>query len=275
MKRQKHSSPLLTKSEFSLLFGGLLILGSIFMMNSESKKISNKEQTVTKTYKKEVTKETQITEIQRAPAQEKSQKKNDEVLVKEVSPIDKITKAEICIKSKSCDLPDSDPRSYNLAAYKGLSDEIRENKSFVLMNWNSKLTKDFKRYLGYHDGHVKAAVLETILDLDSRESSDFVDVVISDVLSDHNTQLMDLTMDYINKIQDPAAKLKIENAWLETMLTGSPNKSEALAKYSHHLINDQSLPKFKQVLDQLPKESAERTHLESSLTEFEMTQSGG
>lgn len=273
---KKNSSPLLTKSEFSLLFGGLFILFSIFILNKKTDELDKVEQQVTKNLENHDNSKSTVLRAKREPSSNKvGAKRNVARLKTEDTPFEKLKTLEACIKLKNCNLPNTDPRSYNLAAYKQLADGIKNHRSTLLQDWNSKIAEDFKRYLNHHDGFVKEAALETVNQLDPSEASEFVDVVIESVLSDHNTQLMDSTMEYIQKLQDPGLKLKVENAWIDTMTTGSPNKSEALAKYSHHLINESSLQKFKRVLDQLPRESAERAHLESSLTEFEMTQSGG
>ena len=276
MKKIKKQPTYISTSELSLLLGGLFVFICVFYFGK--KKVTNEQ-----TASHEITSvEKNVDEIaiaNRTPARIKISKTEKPVIRtrQNSNPQKKnvLKNAEECILSKKCDFPNTDPRSYNLAAYKNLAFEITHRRNSVLKNWNEDFKNDFKRYFKYHDGFVKQAALETILKLDYRDSIEFVDSVVEDIILDHNTQLMDPTLDYIQNLQDPSQRLKVESAWLEAMLNGSPNKSEALAQYSHHLINAGSFNRFKKLLDKLPKGSPERTHLESSLREFEMTQTGG
>lgn len=266
----------MSTNELSLLLGGLFVFICAFYFG---RKAVTNEQTISSETTSLEKSADEFAIADRTPARTKLIKtENLAIRTKQTSSARKknaLKTAEECILSKKCDLPNTDPRSYNLAAYKNLAFEITHKRDFILQNWNENFENDFKRYLKYHDGFVKQSALETILKLDPKDSMKFIDSIAEDIILDHNTQLMDLTLDYIQKLQDHSQRLKLENAWLEAMLNGSPNKSEALAEYSHHLINEGSFNRFKKILDKLPKGSPERTHLESSLREFEMAQAGG
>jgi hypothetical protein len=274
----KNNSPLLTKTESSLILAGLSILAFMYFSNSEKKAPSASIKSIdtfvnaeTKAPQKNYRSLRAPTNLELDNPKEIKQDPKDLAL----SFKDDLKRAEACINSKSCELPITDPRSYNLAAYRGLSLAIEDHRTQIVNEWDSEIRSDFKRYLSYHDGYVKESALKTILKLTSKEASEFTDIVIKDVIFDHNTQLMEPTMDFIKKINNPQLASKFENAWVVAMITGSPNKSEALAKYSHHMINNNSLNNFKRALDKLPNQSAERAYLEASLKEYEMTQSGG
>jgi len=270
MKNAK-SQPLITKSELSLLFGGFIFLSSCYFVNKSMKNTESvKKEIVLKNEKYKTKKESKKTDRNIAQSLEfenKNSNSND--------PLSTLKIAETCIESKACDLPNNDPRAYSLAAYSNLASEIDANRFFITTNWNSEREVDFKRFFKYSNGFVKEAALRTVLALKDRELLAFTNELAINIIHDHNAQMMDLTMEFIDRIQDTNVKDQIENEWIQAMITGSPNKSEALAKYSHELINEQSIPKFKKALNKLPKGSPERTHLESSVREFEMTQAGG
>ena len=268
--KSKKSSPLLTRNELGLLFGALLVLGSIYVINLESNETEKVKFEVSKKIKKY--NDRKVFEIaKREPANHLAQNTVEDSGVV----LSKLKTAEDCIINKNCNLPNTDPRSYSLSAYRNLANGIKESRETLLNTWNNEAEAKLKHFLSMQDGFIKEVTLKTINELSDQDSEEFVDDVIEHIIHDHNAQLMEPTMDFIQKINDPSLKAKIESEWISAILSGSPNKSEALAKYSHHLINQNSLSKFKEILSKLPYGSAERAHLASSLREYEMTQSGG
>jgi len=275
MNKGKKNNPWLTKKELGLLSGGLLILASVFLLNQESSQVQQTEELIAE---KTLSSENPFEEVtfKRKPANKTDVRKltgttkNNKNSVEE-----KLISAENCISSEECALPNTDPRSYSLAAYRKLAYEIESNRSYITNHWSPKFEKKLKHYLSYQNGFVKEAVLKVVLDLEDQDSLNFTDDIIKSVLHDHNTQLMDETLAFIDKIHTPEARAKIETEWVQAIKTGSPNKSEALAKHSHHLLNEDTLPSFKQAMQSLPNESPEKIYLESSIREYEMTQSGG
>lgn len=277
-KNSSNNTPVLTKKEQALLFGSVLvILVTLFSFSGKQIEQEPEKSLAERKHKTEskVTSEKQGVKTKefkiRNPSNTGSKKDVSKVSVSK-NPFE----SELsCIKSQSCDLPQDDPRAYMLAAYKNLSKAIKQNKNYFLTDWNNDKKALLESFFKLPDGFIKQEALNVALELSKTDSQKLLKTVTEEVLHYHDSELIKDTLTFLNKTMTSGNEQFIYNEVGKALSNGSPFVSEALAENIDILLNPRSLKSFKTVSSELPKGSAEKVFLSSSIKEFEMRQSGG
>ena len=278
--KNSNSNPVLTKKEQGLLCGSLLVI-LVTLFSFSGKKTEDKAE------------ETQVKQTQMSTKQISPENKlnvNENKVLKTRNPSNTTSNTKTskkvlsknpfqshleCIKTQNCDLPNDDPRAYMLSAYKNLSEAIKKNNDYFLKGWNENKKAQLQSFLKLPDGYVKQEALRVALQLPKSDSEKLLNSVTEDVLHYHDSELIKDTLTFLNKNMNSGNEQFIYNEVSKALTNGSPFVSEALAENIDVLLNTRSLKSFKTVASELPKGSAEKVFLSSSIKEFEMRQSGG
>lgn len=280
------------KNEITIIIiGGLLVL--LGTLGSNNKQDNNRQKiskhTTTDKFDLNAKNSTQTKSTNKNNRQPASKEKSTDKEIKKNNSINavessgpkglsKIKKTILCLESENCSYPNNDPREYSLEVHQDLAHQIKIASVSWKKNWSkfsSSEQDEVMNLFSLESGYTKENMLTFLNSLETPDAANYYDVVVDNVLKNHNANLIDDTVNYLKKIRNGSNENKIASDVAETIKSGSPFVSEALSKHSTSFITQQTEETFKTLSKSLPKNSSESLNIEAALIEFDMVSTGG
>ncbi len=184
-----------------------------------------------------------------------------------------------CFESENCNFDQSTPQSYHIAIREGLIQELKNFRSIVidqnysdpqLLDRASAITKFF---LGFPDDDVRVQALSLAHALPA--SNEVCEEILASMNESVSAGFHEVAMKEILRYKDSSEKPRIDDTIAQIIRTGSSVTARQAARDLYPLITADNVPKFLQVMNELPRRSLEFEMLKAHLNEFSRQNRGG
>lgn len=186
----------------------------------------------------------------------------------------KIASLEECLKITTCDFPQTDPRSYEIAVTQEL---LKQVSQYRLESKDDPSQHDELMRLGIslihsHDGYLQAEALNLFASLPP--SAESLEAITEGLHNAPDPLVMEQSLAELKRYLGSDLEPKVHRFLTEAISSGAHFSSQAVAKNILPFITEKSLITYTQTLEKMPKDSRAASTLDWALREYRRLSSG-
>ena len=202
---------------------------------------------------------------ERAPANAEAEKKKMR---------EDISATHNCYQSQSCDFPQTDPRSYEFAVGRALTEKIKlfHNQFKNDPSTQRELVALAKQAIKIEDGFVQSAALDIFKDLPISEEN--LAAIEAGLQNNTDPVIAEKALNEMQRYIGTPQEAHMQSV-VQSMAGGAHFASQKVGENILPFINDKSFPAYQQLQKQLPAQSRVARDLATALREYRRQRSGG
>lgn len=186
-----------------------------------------------------------------------------------------IKETKACYESETCDFPQTDPRSYELAVGKKMQELLKAYRTnFAKDPSNRQLTATLAReYIESTDEFVQEAAMELMSELPPSEEN--LKALTESLTNTSDPLLVEQAMSEMKRYMGTSSEILVHQYLADLLGRGAVFSSEKAVRGLFGFINSNSYPTYSELARTLPAGSSVGRDLRALLEEYRRQQTGG